>query len=80
MIRLDHAACRNSDPEMFNPSPHDLRGIEAARKMCGRCPIRQDCLELALNTRNAQGIWGGLTQRERTVYRRQQAGNGINAA
>jgi WhiB family redox-sensing transcriptional regulator len=72
MISLD-AACRN-DLELFSPAPSDQRDINAARAVCAQCPIRLDCLAVALATPDAQGIWGGLTQSERAAYRTRQTG------
>ena len=65
MIRLRDAACRGCAPEMFEPAPRDYAAIDAARQTCTRCPIRLDCLLVALETPDAQGIWGGLTTGER---------------
>ena len=65
MIDLDAAACRGCDPEVFHPTPHDATGVAAARAVCAGCPIRLDCLALALATPSTRGIWGGLTERER---------------
>ena len=73
MIQLDTAACHGCDPVIFLPFPHDHRAIARARAICGRCPIRLDCLALALDTPGAQGIWGGLTQGERAAHRKHQA-------
>jgi len=66
MIRLSDAACRGCDPGLFEPAPKDQQAINAARQICARCPIRLDCLAVALATPDTQGIWGGLTTRERT--------------
>ena len=35
---------------------------------CGRCPVKQECLDTAL-LRNEVGIWGGTTQAERGAPR-----------
>jgi WhiB family redox-sensing transcriptional regulator len=80
MISLDTAACRNADPELFHPAPMDHQTINAARKVGARCPIRLDCLALALTKPDAQGIWGGLTQTERAAHRKRHIGHGVTAA
>jgi WhiB family redox-sensing transcriptional regulator len=37
-----------------------------AKQICAGCPVRGDCLEHALASRElAFGIWGGLTAAER---------------
>ncbi|WP_344163711.1 WhiB family transcriptional regulator [Kribbella yunnanensis] len=62
------AACRNEDPELFFPigtTGPSLLQVEAAKRVCARCPVRPDCLESALGSGQDAGIWGGLTELER---------------
>jgi WhiB family redox-sensing transcriptional regulator len=72
MKRLDAAACLHADPGLFHPAPRDHRSIAAARHICARCPVRLDCLALALTIPTAQGIWGGLTEAQRAQHHRQR--------
>lgn len=71
-IRYDwqeSALCRGEDPDLFFPergSPGD-----SAKRVCVNCSVRLDCLEYALANGERYGIWGGLTERERTRLRRQ---------
>ena len=39
--------------------------------MCGRCPVRQECLELSLRdwTVGQHGVWGGTIPAERARLR-----------
>lgn len=64
------AACRGVDPELFHP----FRGesMTEALAICERCPVRTDCLEHALATPERVGIWGGTSERQRRVLRRQR--------
>lgn len=64
------AACRGLDPEVFYP-PSDEEA-EEAKAICGECPVRQLCLEHALAHRERDGVWGGLTERERRRLVRQR--------
>jgi len=49
--------CRRVDPEVFfAESPAD---VEAAKLLCVDCPLRQACLEGALDRREPWGVWGG---------------------
>lgn len=64
--------CRGSDPGVFYPSPDDDSEADAAKAVCDSCPVRQPCLEFALNTREKHGVWGGLTERERRRVLRQR--------
>lgn len=74
--RIDHApwrqdaACRGRPPWMFFPGRGDRKGIEAARKVCGACFVRQRCLEAHLGER--EGIYGGMTASEREALRRER--------
>lgn len=65
----DQAACLSADPDLFFPergSPGD-----SAKRVCVTCDVRLECLEYALANGERYGIWGGLTERERTRLRRQ---------
>lgn len=69
------AACRGEDPELFFPVGRDDRdrpGIDAAKSVCARCPVCDDCLVYALRTRQPEGIWGGRTTTERRALARQR--------
>jgi WhiB family redox-sensing transcriptional regulator len=49
--------CRVEDPDLwFAISPED---IERAKGLCGGCPVREACLEGALQRRERWGVWGG---------------------
>jgi len=69
---VTRANCRGRDPEQFF-----VRGAVAARqvvRICASCPVRQQCLEYALDNGIEHGIWGGLTERQRRVVARRMAG------
>ncbi len=63
-------ACRGLDPGIFYPPSDDE--AEEAKAICASCPVREPCLEFALETREAEGIWGGTTGRERRRLLRQR--------
>ena len=71
--RLDwwrSAACRTADPEMFFPVSsvgpgHDE--VARAKEVCASCLVRRQCLQFALATRQAHGVWGGTTEDERRL-------------
>jgi len=65
------ASCRGSDPDLFFPGG-DGNPSEAIR-ICSGCPVREACLEWALETRVRYGIWGGRTERERRRMLRRSA-------
>ena len=71
----DQALCRDTDPELFFPigtTGFALLQLEKARQVCGECQVRAECLEFALDTNQDSGIWGGLSEEERRVIRRQR--------
>lgn len=64
---LATAPCK-ADPEaMFATT---TAGIEAAKAICRRCPAVERCLQWALDTGEAWGVWGGLDEKERRKLRR----------
>ena len=63
------AACRGVDPNIFYPVSDD--DAEEAKAVCSSCPVRQACLEYSLAAREREGVWGGLTERERRRILRQ---------
>lgn len=65
------AACRGEDASLFfapnrpeRPEEREVRERQA-KAICARCPVRVECLEHALRTREPYGIWGGLNELER---------------
>lgn len=45
-------------------------GTRFAKAVCTDCPVRSPCLNYALAT-SQTGIWGGTTDRERRLMRKQ---------
>lgn len=67
MTNWDLAACQWEDPETFWPltwGPTFEYEIAAAKKICGRCRIKESCLADAL-ANSDDGIRGGTTEPER---------------
>lgn len=67
------AACRDEDPELFFPIGTTGPAIEqsdAAKRVCARCQVREECLEFAIASNQDAGIWGGLTEDERKSLKR----------
>lgn len=58
-----YAGCRGADPDLFFPDPDDP-AIEA-KKICGGCAVRQDCLDWGMLSNATYGVWGGTTERDR---------------
>ncbi|ORB93971.1 Transcriptional regulator WhiB2 [Mycobacterium persicum] len=61
------ALCAQSDPELW----FDEKGAERKAKLvCQSCPVRRECLLLALEQREPFGVWGGKSPEERAAIRR----------
>jgi WhiB family transcriptional regulator, redox-sensing transcriptional regulator len=43
-----------------------------AKAICAGCAVREECLEYAMTWDQLCGVWGGLSERERRVLRRQR--------
>jgi WhiB family redox-sensing transcriptional regulator len=39
--------------------------VEMARRVCADCPVRDVCLEYALDHHIEHGVWGGASERAR---------------
>jgi WhiB family redox-sensing transcriptional regulator len=62
------AACRDLPTSLFFP---DAEADSApALAVCAGCPVREQCLDFALRTRQDDGVWGGHTESERKRLRR----------
>ncbi|MGW7495402.1 WhiB family transcriptional regulator [Streptomyces luteogriseus] len=65
------AACIGIDPRAFFPIGHHARAqVNAARRICAACPVRQQCAAFAIETGERNGIWGGMTQQQLRQRRR----------
>lgn len=64
----ERALCPQVDAELFFP---DKGGsTKEAKKICGLCEVREECLQAALDGDERFGIWGGLSERERRRLKR----------
>jgi WhiB family transcriptional regulator, redox-sensing transcriptional regulator len=69
------AACLGAEPDVFFPTArrHTTHTWKAARDYCDRCPVRRQCLDLAMRQQAAEdrwGMFGGTTPSERRRMRR----------
>lgn len=68
-----HATCRHEDPDLFFPigtTGPALLQTEQAKAVCRRCPVREPCLEWAMETDQTLGVWGGTSETERRALKR----------
>lgn len=74
LLWMRDGECRNYPPSAFFPS--DGVGVDAARRICDTCHVKDQCLNYALESRIDHGVWGGCSERERRRIlkrRRQEA-------
>ena len=65
------ARCLDADPEAFFPEKGG--STREAKRICSDCPVRESCLDYALENDERFGIWGGMSERERRRLRRMRA-------
>jgi len=77
---MSYGACRDEDPDLFfgvDPGfgcygelkTERVARERAAKAVCAECPVQDLCLEFALSTPEHDGVWGGLTDKERRRMR-----------
>jgi WhiB family redox-sensing transcriptional regulator len=66
------AACRGQGFDTWFPTDEVGEQAESARRVCGGCAVRAECLEYALEARVRHGLWGGLSTRERAALTRRR--------
>ena len=82
---LGRCSGEGSHELFFSEKPAELA---AAQRICGTCPVRVQCLEIALRDGHEWGVWGGVIfwdgqpyhrRRTRGRPRRSEAGLPIEA-
>jgi WhiB family transcriptional regulator, redox-sensing transcriptional regulator len=70
------AACLDENPELFfplgNAGPASYQ-IDKAKVICRRCEVADTCLRWAIESRQDDGVWGGLSADERRALKRRIA-------
>ena len=65
------ASCLETTGEVsFFPDKADVGAIAKAKAICATCPVADECLSWAIESNQAEGIWGGHTPKERRAIRR----------
>lgn len=71
--QFSEAACVSEPEDAMFPFDGDEAGIEYAKGVCRRCPVREACLNEALSRNESSGIWGGTDPGERRAMKRAAA-------
>ena len=69
------AACLDENPELFFPlgNAGPAYQIDKAKVICRRCEVADTCLRWAIESRQDDGVWGGLSTDERRALKRRIA-------
>jgi WhiB family transcriptional regulator, redox-sensing transcriptional regulator len=68
-------ACLSADPDLFFPiseSGPARQQAAAAKAVCARCQVREQCLSYALTMGPIHGVWGGTSEEERRAMMRKR--------
>jgi WhiB family redox-sensing transcriptional regulator len=72
--RAESACAESSGTKLFFPvgvtGAAEIQ-IHQAKAVCAQCPVKAQCLEFAITTNQEYGVWGGTSEEERRVLRRQ---------
>ncbi|MGW2692403.1 WhiB family transcriptional regulator [Streptomyces sp. NPDC001296] len=73
-------ACRgHKNPELWYAGGNSVQAqadTREARAICAGCPVLQECRRWALDSREAWGVWGGMTERQRQAVLRRKGMTG----
>lgn len=67
VVWVGSAACVGEDPELFFGTASDACAENEAKRVCARCPVVVECRRWALESGEEWGVWGGLSEVERSV-------------
>lgn len=62
------AACQTTDPEVFFSQATE----QLAKDICSDCPLINQCAEFALKNHIQDGVWGGMSEADRRLLRKNQ--------
>lgn len=67
----DTSACApQKKPERWFPKPGNKPAITDAKTICFSCPAMYECAQHALTQSEDDGVWGGLSEGQRTTIRK----------
>lgn len=64
----EQAVCTQVDPAIFYPDKGTP--LDDARRVCAVCPVREECLQAALDRDERFGVFGGASVRQRIAMKR----------
>lgn len=70
------AVCKGQTDAFFAESADEQAAL---RPICMACPVRAECKDYAIEGRETNGLWGGLTEVDLRRERRKNPGVGTRA-
>lgn len=74
MSWMEEGACQNLDEDSQIFFPAQGYNAREAKKICARCPVRVQCLNWSIETRQMFGVWGGVGEKKRRMMMRLRYG------
>ena len=65
MLWMEQGICHDKDEDTKIFFPEQGNNAVRAKAMCGRCPVREKCLNWSIETRQMYGVWGGVAEKKR---------------
>lgn len=69
---VEQAACKGAPTEIWFSERGENRVMRTAKQICAECPVAEPCLAYALDHGIKHGTWGGKSERERRLLRRER--------
>lgn len=66
----DEGVCAQTDPDAFFPEVG--QDASTAKRICRSCPVRDLCMQYALETEDEWAVMGGLTYKERMNFKKKR--------
>jgi len=73
MSWAEDAECKDTPIELWFSDFGD-HFDDSALRICRRCPVREKCRDYAIDNDLTDGIWGGMTPKQRHTYSRRTKG------
>lgn len=71
---MGRAACQGLDQSLWFPGRGQPKKGREGKQICWeKCPVRSECEEYAIETRQDGGIWGGRSFKERQAIRNERS-------
>lgn len=68
---MSRAVCAQVGPDLWFSEKGSNQFTSNVKAVCAGCPVRSQCLEYAIANGETDGVWGGLTVKERRKLRRE---------